>query len=118
MSEMASQIPGVSIVCQPFVEADQRTHQSSASLAVEGNPPFTGGFSSQRAGNAEMVSIWWHKTGESNYSSMPGEFHKTAPTKFLEKIIQKYMEPAWPINGQEIMEIQLILTKLQPLPDS
>ena len=49
---------------------------------------------------------------------MPGEFHKTAPTKFLEKIIQKYMEPAWPINGQEIMEIQLILTKLQPLPDS
>ena len=33
MSAMASQITGVPIVAQPFVQADQRKHQSSASLA-------------------------------------------------------------------------------------
>ena len=49
---------------------------------------------------------------------MPGEFHKTAPTKFPDKFIQKCMETAWPIRGKEIMEIQLIVTKRYPLPDS
>ena len=58
VSAMASQITGVSIVCSPVCSgADQRKHQSYASLAfVRGT---TGGFPSQRASNAENVSIWW-----------------------------------------------------------
>ena len=53
---MASQITGVAIVCSAVRSgADQRKHQSSASLA------FVRGIhrSSQRASSAENVSIWW-----------------------------------------------------------
>ena len=38
----------------------QMTHPSFALLALcEGNPPVTGGFSSQRASNSERISMWW-----------------------------------------------------------
>ena len=43
-----------------YSSADQRKPQSSASLAFcEGKSPATGEFPSQRASNAENVSIWW-----------------------------------------------------------
>ena len=59
MSEMASHITGISIVHSTLCSgADQRKHQSSAGL-YEGNSPVTGEFPSQRASNAENVSIWW-----------------------------------------------------------
>ena len=61
MSAMTSQITGVSIVCSLVGSgADQRKHQSSASLhgLCEGNPPVTDGLPSQRASKAENVSIW------------------------------------------------------------
>ena len=55
MSAMVSQITGVSIVCSTvYSGADQRKHQSSASLAF-----VTGGFPSQTASYAENVFIWW-----------------------------------------------------------
>ena len=60
MSTTASEITGISIVCSTVCSGeDQRKHQSSSSLAfvkgihVEAN----GGFPSQRASNAENVSI-------------------------------------------------------------
>ena len=61
MSAMASEITGVTIIYSTVCSgADQRKYLSSASLAfVRGihrspvNPP------SQRASNAENVSIWW-----------------------------------------------------------
>ena len=58
MSTVAFQITGVSIVCSAVCSgADQREHQSSASLAfVRGIPS---GFLSQRDSNAENVSLWW-----------------------------------------------------------
>ena len=62
MSAMASQITGVSIVYLTVSSgADQRKHQISASLhgLCAGNSPVTGGFPSQRASNAENISIWW-----------------------------------------------------------
>ena len=61
ISAMASQITGVQIVWLIVCSgADQRKHQSSAILGLcEGNPPVTDGFPSQRASNAENVSIWW-----------------------------------------------------------
>ena len=40
----------------------------------EGNPPVTGGFPSQRASNAENVSIWWpHHHHRHNIASPQGE---------------------------------------------
>ena len=42
----------------------------------EGNPPMTGGFPSQRANNAENVSIWWrhHVYGIFRSQHQPGLF--------------------------------------------
>ena len=50
----------VSIVCLTVCwGADQRKHVSELRVTglCEGNPPVTGGFLSQRSGNAENVSI-------------------------------------------------------------
>ena len=62
MSAMASQITSLTIVYSiVYSDADQRKHQSSASLAfVRGNSPVTGEFPAQRTSNAENVSVWWH----------------------------------------------------------
>ena len=56
MSAMASQITSLTIVYSTvYSDADQRKHQSSASLATL----VTGEFPAQMASNAENVSIWW-----------------------------------------------------------
>ena len=56
MRSMASQITGLSIVCSTVgTGADQRKHQSSASLAVT----VTGEFPAQKASYGANVSIWW-----------------------------------------------------------
>ena len=57
MSAMASSITGVSIVCPTFCLGADKKNQSST---CAGNPLVIGGFPSQRASNAENVSIWWH----------------------------------------------------------
>ena len=58
MGSIASQITSLTIVYSiVYSDANQRKHQSSASLA--GNSPVTGEFPSQMASNAENVSIWW-----------------------------------------------------------
>ena len=64
MSVMGSQITSLTIVYSTVHSgADQRTHQSSGSLA------FVRGIQRSPAGNAENVSIWWrHQTGR-NYRS-------------------------------------------------
>ena len=67
MSTMASQITSLTIVYSTaYSGADQRKHQSSASLAfVWGihwgpvNSPLPGEFPTRRASNVENVSIWW-----------------------------------------------------------
>ena len=58
---MTSQITSLPIVYSSvYSGADQRKQHSCASLAfVRGNSPVTGAFPSQRASNAENVSIWW-----------------------------------------------------------
>ena len=67
MGEMASRITSLSIVYLiVYSGADQRKHQSSASLAfVWGihRGPGTGEFPAQMASNAENVSIWWRHRG-------------------------------------------------------
>ena len=56
MGAMASQITSLAIVYSTvYSGADQRKHQSSASLAF-----VWGEFPAQMASNAENISIWWH----------------------------------------------------------
>ena len=72
MSAMASQITSVTIVYSIVGSgADQRKHQSSTSLVfVRGIHRWPGKFPTQRASNAEIVSIWWrHHTQITYYSS-------------------------------------------------
>ena len=62
MSAVASQITSFTIVYSGvYSGADERKHQSSASLAfVRGiHRPVTGEFPEQKASNAGNVSIWW-----------------------------------------------------------
>ena len=61
MDTIGSQITSPTIVYSTiYSDADQRKHQSSASLAFEGgNSPRTGEFPEQMVSNAENVSIWW-----------------------------------------------------------
>ena len=61
MSSMAFQITSLTIVYSSvYSGADQRKHQSSASLAfVRGIYRRPVKFPAQRASNAENVSIWW-----------------------------------------------------------
>ena len=75
MGAIASQITSPTIVYSTvYSDADQRKHQSSASLAfVRGHSPGTGEFSAQMANNAEKVSIWWrhHVNGYIGFSCLP-----------------------------------------------
>ena len=62
MNAITSQITSLAIVYSTvYSDADQRNHQSSASLAFVRVP---GEFPAQMASNAENVSIWWrhHET--------------------------------------------------------
>ena len=61
MGAIASLITSLAIVYSTvYSDADQRKHQSSASLPLcVGNSPGTGEFPAQMASNAENVSIWW-----------------------------------------------------------
>ena len=61
MSAMMSQITGVSIVCSTV---DQKIYQSSASQAFVRGIHWSQVDSSQRAGNAENVPIWWRHHAE------------------------------------------------------
>ena len=59
MSAMAFQITGISIVYSTVCsDADQRVHQSSASLAVV-KRTYPWPVNSQRTINMENISIWW-----------------------------------------------------------
>ena len=62
MSVVVTQIIANLTVCSTACWGkQQRNHQSSALLDLcEGNPPVTGGFPSQRASNAESISMSWH----------------------------------------------------------
>ena len=62
MGKMASQITSLTIVYSTIYSgADQRKHQSSASLAFVRRVP--GEFHAQMASNAENVPIWWRHHG-------------------------------------------------------
>ena len=77
MGMIAYQITRLTIVYSiVYSDADQRKHQSSASLAIcAGNSPGTGEFPAKMDSYAENVSIWWrhHELHPiTNVTSMPG----------------------------------------------
>ena len=57
MSAMATEITSLTIVYATVYSGANKTHQSSAPLACEGNSPVTGEFPAQRVSNAENISI-------------------------------------------------------------
>ena len=64
MGAMASQITSLTIVCSiVYSDADQRKHQSSASLAFVRRIHVTGEFPAKMSSNAENVPIWWRHHG-------------------------------------------------------
>ena len=64
MMAMASQITGVLIVYSTVCSgAHQRNIKLRVTGLCEGNSTLAGGFPSQRASNAEKVSIWWRHHG-------------------------------------------------------
>ena len=67
MGAIAPQITSLTIVYSTvYSDADQRKHQSSASLAFVREFTGTGEFPAQMASNAENVSIWWRHHVERN----------------------------------------------------
>ena len=68
MTSMASQITSLTVVYSTvYSDADQRKHQSSASLRVTPRHSGTGEFPAQRASYAENIPIWWrHHVAISN----------------------------------------------------
>ena len=75
MGAIASQITSLMIVFSAFYSvADQRKHQSSASLAFV---PGTCGFTAQMVSDAENVSIWWrhHVTSHFRRCTQHTSFH-------------------------------------------
>ena len=61
MGAMASQITSLTIVSQPFIQAQIKENiKAPRHWPLRGNPPVTGKFPAQRARNTENVSVWWH----------------------------------------------------------
>ena len=70
MGAMASQNTGVSIVYSTVCsDADQKIHQSYASMVFGVDSKITSEFSAQWASNAENVSVWWRHQGECSWYS-------------------------------------------------
>ena len=71
MGGVASQITSLTIVYSTvYWDADQRKHQSSASLAFVRGIHRSGEFPAQMASNAENVPIWWRHHDTSNIPSV------------------------------------------------
>ena len=60
MSAMAPQITSLTIICSSvYSGADKKISKLRVTALCAGNSPVTGEFPSQKASNAENVSIWW-----------------------------------------------------------
>ena len=108
MSAIISQITGVGIIYSSVCSgADQRKHQSSASLAILRGIhrwPVTGEFPTQRASNAGNVCIWWrHHGSNSNPSACNKLKKKHKLCAFLKFVTVKYR----PIRGSYIYTVRV-----------
>ena len=67
---MASHITSLTIVTQPFIQAQIKEKLRVTGLCA-GNSPGTGEFPAHMASNAENVSIWWR-----HHENKPGGYGK------------------------------------------
>ena len=76
MSAMASQITRRTIVYSSvYSGADKRKHQKLRITGLcEGNSPVTGEFPTQRASDAENISIWWRHHGSNPFYRQNREY--------------------------------------------
>ena len=82
--------------------ADQRKHQPKLRVTglCEGNSPVTGEFPSQRASNAENVSIWWRLHGHGAIDQTPCDLVTHLSVSELDghwliKKIAKHLSAIW-----------------------
>ena len=113
MSAMASQITGVSIVCS----RSKIIWEPRATGLCEGNPvTMTGRFPSQRASNAENVSIWWRHHGSRLMIGTEGEQCGTPLTLVL-NLFQETIAPndhLWdmiPISDHNSISVELSMAQ-------
>ena len=67
-----------------FRRISKKTSKLRVTGLCEGNPPVTGGFPSQRASNAENVSIWWrHHAPWSNITILTRTCNERLNTSML-----------------------------------
>ena len=120
MDAIASQITSLTIVYSiVYSDADQRKHQSSASLAfVRGI--HRGEFPAQMTSYAENVSIWWRHHDQLNESRLSGIFYRiffdiynnAAPLEnsFLSCVIQNWIQA----NSQENVVCSMLAIMFRP----
>ena len=102
MDTIASQITSLTVVYSTvYSDADQRKHQSSASLAfVPRNSLLTGEFPAQMASNAEKVSIWWrhhalHRTFVTNHNTESEVLSRRGERWGFSQMHHHYMNPEY-----------------------
>ena len=94
MSVTESQITDISTVCWIVCSgAHKKTLKLRVTGLCEGNPPVTGGFPSQRASDAENVSIWWrHHAEDMTVHSLLGVMSKNC-NRFATKLCKCMRHP-------------------------
>ena len=88
MSPLASQITGVSTVYSShlFRRRSKKTSKLRVTGLCEGNSPVTGEVPTQRASNAENVSIWWRHHNDKLVCII---YRRCAPFRILNSISRK-----------------------------
>ena len=91
MGAIASQITSLTIVYSIiYLDADQRKHQSSASLAFVREFTRTGEFPAQMASYAKNVSLWWRHHAEGVPGVVPVMVISTTRTTLSHEGTRRY----------------------------
>ena len=111
MTTMASQITSITVVYSTvYSDADQRNHQSSASLAFVWGIHRDRWIARQRVSYAENVSIWWrHHASLSNLTSLSDA---EVSVKW-----QAFQLPRYLRNCRVVWEFEYLISRLRNLRD-
>ena len=115
MSAVASQITNISIVCHSFKRRSKKAQKLCVTGLCEGNPPVTDGFSSQRASNAENISIPWLHHGDTHVNTSDNKSalvlvqvmarHRSWTKPLLEPIMDLNRDAIWRHCGPQCVKI-------------
>ena len=97
-----------------FGRRSKKTSNLGVTGLCEGNPPVTGGFPSQRASNAENVSIWWRHNENGLWDLMAAEISRY---KFKGKLLNCTQECELPTAEVRTTNF-CIITEVLPLLSS